>query len=297
MRPAQPVPPELAAGPFSRRAALAHVSDHHLEGPAYQQVLRGAHAPAGTVLTHGDRILGVRAQLPDDAVLGGRSALWAYGVELADAEEPVEVVLALDDRVRSRPEVRMRGDLLRLEEIVATRWGLATSPARTAFDLGRRGGVRTSVPLLDALAHHARVTVDQIEAVARVHRGARNCRRLLPVALDLMDDGAESVRESLLRLMVVGAGFPRPVTQHKIYDRFGRFVARVDLAWPDLRLALEYDGAHHDDPAQIASDRQRMNALHACDWTSLVIDRTQFRDEARVIALVRTMRTSALARR
>ena len=292
MRPVNPVPPELAAGPLSRRRALAQVSEHDLAGPSYQRVLRGAHATAATTLTQGVRIRAVRAVLPDAAVLGGRSALWAHGVELAEPGEPVEVVLPLDDRVRSRPEVRMRGDLLRPEEIVMTRWGPATSPARTAFDLGRRGGVRTSVPLLDALAHRTRVTVDQIEAVARAHRGARNCRRL-PVALDLMDDGAESVRESLLRLVVVGAGFPRPVTQHEIRDLFGWFVARVDLAWPHLRLALEYDGAYHDDPAQIARDRARMNAIHACGWTTLVVDRTQLRHEARVIAQLRTLHAAA----
>ena len=259
-------------------------------------MLRGAHARAGLPLTHGERIRAVRALLPAASVLGGRSALWAYGVELATAAEPVKVVMPLGDRVRSRAEVRMRGDLLRPDEIVATRWGLVTSPARTAFDLGRRGGVRTSVPLLDALAHRTRVTVDQIEAVARTRRGARNLRRL-PVALDLLDDGAESVRESLLRLIVVGAGLPRPVTQHQIDDRYGRFVARVDLAWPDLRLALEYDGAYHDDPAQVARDRQRLNAIYARTWSTLVIDRTQFRDEANVVELIGAMRAAARDRR
>ena len=251
---------------------------------------------AGREPTHGDRIQAVRAVLPRDAVLGGRSALWAYGVELAEAGEPVELVLPLPDRVRSRPEVRMRGDLLRPDEIVSPRWGLVTSPARTAFDLGRRGGIRTSVPLLDALANRTRITADRIEATARQHRGARDCRRL-PVALDLMDAGAESVRETLLRLVVIGAGFPRPVTQHKIYDRFGRFVARVDLAWPDVCVALEYDGSYHDDPAQIVQDRQRLNAIQTCDWSTLVIDRAQFRDESRVIALVRAMRAAAQSRR
>jgi hypothetical protein len=152
------------------------------------------------------------------------------------------------------------------------------------------------VPLLDAVAHRTGVGVGQVEEVARAHRGARNCRRL-PLALGLMDDGAESVRESLLRLVVVEAGFPRPVTQYEIRDGSGRFVARVDLAWPDLRVALEYDGAYHDDPAQIAADRRRLNGLHACDWSSLVIDRSQFRDEARVVALVRAMRTAAARHR
>ena len=77
-----------------------------------------------------------------------------------------------------------------------------------------------------------------------------------------------------------------------IYDRFGRFVARVDLAWPDLRVALEYDGAYHNDPAQIVLDRKRLNAIQACNWSTLVIDRAQFRDESQVIDLVRAVRAA-----
>ena len=295
MRNPRPVPPELAEGPFSRRAAIELVTDSQLAGSAYRRLLRGAHAPADLVVTHGELIRAARTVLPPEAVLGGRSALWAYGIELASAVEPVELILPKDDRTRARAELTMRGDLLRPDEIVETRFGPATSPARTAFDLGRRGGLRTSVPLLDALAHRTSVTPDQTLAVARAHRGARNCRRL-PAAVALMDARAESVEESLLRIIILEAGIPAPVTQHVIRDRFGRFVARVDLAWPDLRLALEYDGAHHDDPAQIIADRKRLNAIHACGWTSLVIDRHQFREEPRLLAQLHAMRASAARR-
>jgi hypothetical protein len=238
------------------------------------------------------RIRAARLVLPSGAVLGGRSALWAWGVELADPDEPVEVVLPPAQRVRTRPQIRVRGDLLRPDEVASTPWGLVTSPARTGFDLGRRGGMRQSVPLLDALARATTVTSDEIARLARAHRGVRHITRL-PAALAEMDGRAESLRESLLRLLVVEAGFPRPVPQHTIRDLHGRFVARVDLAWPDLRLALEYDGSHHDDPAQIALDRRRLNALHSCGWRVLVVDRHQLADESRVIDTIRAMRRAA----
>ncbi|WP_186816550.1 type IV toxin-antitoxin system AbiEi family antitoxin [Cellulomonas aerilata] len=292
-RPPAAVPRELALQPFSRRTALEHaVTDRTLRGPSYRSVLRGAHACADLHLTYGHRIRAARAVLPPQAVLGGRSALWAWGVRLAEPDEPVEVVLPPTARVRNRAEIRIRADVLRPGEAVPSRWGPVTTPARTAFDLGRRGVLRQSVPLLDALARATGVTAEDVDRLASEHRGARHLTRLAP-ALTEMDGRAESLRESLLRLLVVEAGFPRPTLQHTVRDAGGRFVARVDLAWPELRLALEYDGSHHDDPGRIALDRRRLNALHTCGWRTLVIDRHQLRDEARVVDMIRILRKAA----
>lgn len=55
-----------------------------------------------------------------------------------------------------------------------------------------------------------------------------------------------------------------------VLDAHGRFVARVDLALPDLRLAIEHDGqAVHERPGVFTSDRRRQNALVAAGWTVL----------------------------
>ena len=58
--------------------------------------------------------------------------------------------------------------------------------------------------------------------------------------------------------------------QYVVVDAQGRFVARVDLALPDSRLALEHDGrAVHDRADAFVSDRRRQNALVAAGWTVL----------------------------
>lgn len=111
--------------------------------------------------------------------------------------------------------------------------------------------------------------------------------RRVPGVLALCDPGAESPRETALRLLLVLAGLPRPVTQHVVRDASGRFVARVDLAWPLLKVAVEYDGAHHDSPERIRRDRARLNALRRCGWTVLVVDRAQLLRPADVVTLVR----------
>ena len=72
----------------------------------------------------------------------------------------------------------------------------------------------------------------------------------------------ESPQETRLRLLLVRSGLPVPVAQHVV--RHGsRFVARVDFAWPQCRLALEYDGAWHGEREQFARDRERLNRLLA----------------------------------
>ncbi|WFE23794.1 hypothetical protein O7621_11285 [Solwaraspora sp. WMMD937] len=47
------------------------------------------------------------------------------------------------------------------------------------------------------------------------------------------------------RLLLHDAGLPRPVPQHKVADPQGRFIGRVDLAYPQWRIAIEDGGDHH----------------------------------------------------
>ena len=71
-----------------------------------------------------------------------------------------------------------------------------------------------------------------------------------------------------MRLLLHRSPLPDPVAQFVV--RTGRaFLARVDFAWPEHRLALEYDGLWHREPAQFAADRARLNRLTAAGWRVL----------------------------
>jgi Protein of unknown function (DUF559) len=94
--------------------------------------------------------------------------------------------------------------------------------------------------------------------------GARGNKRAR-VILDLMDAGAESPRESWLRLVVIGAGLPRPTTQIRVTD--GQLVAYLDMGWEDQLVALEYDGDHHrTDRRQYVKDIRRAEMLERLGW-------------------------------
>jgi hypothetical protein len=103
-----------------------------LRGPGYRRLGRGAYWLAGAPVTHGRRIQAFRQVLPPDAVLGGLSAAWAWGLRWAQDHRPVEVLPPHEERVRSRAGLRVRGDRLAADEIANGALGLATVPARTA---------------------------------------------------------------------------------------------------------------------------------------------------------------------
>ncbi len=71
--------------------------------------------------------------------------------------------------------------------------------------------------------------------------------------------------ETRLRLVLVLGGLAAPVVQYVLCEAGGRTIARLDLAYPQARLALEYDGGDHDD----ALDRERDLRTGALGWHTM----------------------------
>lgn len=95
--------------------------------------------------------------------------------------------------------------------------------------------------------------------------GARGLRRLKAV-LPLVDSGAQSPRESRLRLLLVDAGLPAPATQIPVVDGY-RVVALLDMGWEEVKVAVEYDGdQHRSDRQQYVKDIRRLAALESRGW-------------------------------
>jgi very-short-patch-repair endonuclease len=76
------------------------------------------------------------------------------------------------------------------------------------------------------------------------------------------------------------------VPQNTVRDDEGGFVARVDLAFPEHRLAVEYDGAWHGQVGQLARDRRRPNRLTATGWRVLFVTAADLRDPDALVARV-----------
>lgn len=80
-----------------------------------------------------------------------------------------------------------------------------------------------------------------------------------------MDGGAQSPKETWLRLLVIDAGLPRPVTQIRVTD--GYLVAFLDMGWEGPKVALEYDGdQHRSDRRQYVKDLRRGDMVAQQGW-------------------------------
>jgi hypothetical protein len=198
------------------------------------------------------------------AVVAGAAAAALHGGKWVDDDAPVELIWR---NARAPQGVVTTNPTLSGDEILCRDALLLTTPERTAFDIGRRGALPQAVAGLDALAAATDIKTRDIVELAGNHRRARGPRQL-EAALDLMDPGAQSPKETWLRLLLVDAGFPRPCTQIPVLgaDGFPRYF--LDLGWEDIMLAVEYDGGQHwTDPCQYAHDIARQEYLAGLGWT------------------------------
>ena len=250
----------------------------------WQRVLRGTYTDGPLDLQA--RALAVRLVLPAHALVGGRSALWLYGTPyVQDPDGPVEVIVPRGEVVARRAGLRVREGLVKPSDRVAVAGVPCLRPARAVVDVARGEGLPGAVAVLDAALRLPGVSRPDLELeVARAAglRGVVLARR----ALALADPLAESPPESSLRVVLVEGGLA-PVPQYVVLNASGRFVARVDLALVDARVALEYDGrvAHGSEQAFVR-DRQRQNDLVAAGWTVLRFTATDLRCPAAILARV-----------
>jgi len=215
--------------------------------------------------------------VPAGSVLMGRSAAWMHGGRwVCGSLDPVEMAVPPSAPGRTRERLAVRRVSLVRSEIANLRGLPVTTPLRTAWDVAAAHPVETSVPVLDELLHRGIVERTQLRAFAdgrRGHPGAARAR----AAIESADGRAESPPESRLRLLLERAGLT-PVPQVRIRDRAGRVVARTDLGFPEERVGVEYDGAHHAEPGQFTRDRVRLNAIQEAGWRIVFVTAADLRN-------------------
>lgn len=265
------------------------LTPEQLRGPKFQRLFRDVYALASTTVTHSLRCEAAALVLPRDAVVTGRSAATVKGISLARTYDPVEVLAAPAARIGRR---RQGLDVRRTEVDPGEqdKWqgiGLA-SPQRTALDLLLDRELPEAVADLDAVIRAGHVDLATVRRLVdqRHDHGIVRARS----AVELADPRAESRPESRMRVLLVLDGL-EPVPQYWIYDGHRR-LARADLAFPDQRVAVEYEGAWHAEAWALNRDRERLNAVRDAGWDVVFVTALLLNDPPRMIAAVR----SALAR-
>ena len=98
-----------------------------------------------------------------------------------------------------------------------------------------------------------------------------------------------------MRLLVGHSALPPPAGQFTIVDG-RRFVARVDFAWPDRKVALEYDGLWHADRRAFLDDRRRLNRLTSAGWLVVHVTVDDLRHPERLLPRIHALHAQRLVR-
>jgi very-short-patch-repair endonuclease len=199
------------------------------------------------------------------AVITGRAAAALHGALWIDHTTPVELVWSNN---HTPPGIIAYRDAIADDEICEVGGISVATPARTALDLGRKLRRNSAVRHLDALARATGISMEDVGPLTKRHagtRGVRCCRQ----ALELMDAGSQSPKETSLRLMLIDAKYPRPQTQIPLYE-YGVPVAHLDMGWPQIRVSVEYDGdQHRTDRNTYVKDMRRAELIDRLRWLNI----------------------------
>ena len=174
-----------------------------------------------------------------------------------------------------------------------------TSTARTLFDLARK----LSPPMLnaniDSAVRRDLVSLDELRRTStRLATKGRPGGRKFRAAVSARTGTSalpESVPERLLADMLVRHGLPTPVHQFVVRDELGGFVARVDLAYPEWMIVIEYDSVeHHTGTAAHIRDATRRDAIGDQHYAVLTATVADLRDRGERLARRIERRRSAL---
>lgn len=229
----------------------------------HQGIYPGVWAPRGVDLTAVHRAKAAWLWSRRRAVPAGLSASAMLGAQWIGPELSAELI---HTNRRPPPQIVVHSDDLAPGDTQPIDGMAVTTPARTAFDIGRRLRLEAGVQRIDALMHATDLKVVDVEAVARQHPGVRGLRQLRQT-LDLVDGGSESPYESLTRLLLVQAGFPRPQTQIRVLGQYGLVFAIIDMGWEEWRVGVDFEGAQHwTDPKRRNWDVERYAVLPELGW-------------------------------
>jgi len=262
---------------FSQHQALGcgmtkQVLHRRLAAGRVQQIQPRVYVVAGAPETWHQRLLAACLAAGPTAAASHRSAGLLWG--LLDGDQPVEVTVPLRRAPRLRDTVVHRSTDLTADQVVRRRGIPVTNPLRTMVDIGAVLGPEEVEAALDRGLVAHRFSVAAVEhALRQLARSGRSGCGVLRRVLDdraLGDQRPDSLLEAHMARLLRDADLPPGRFQHVVRDAEGRFVAKVDFAYPDMRLAIEVDGwlSHGSRPA-FHADRRRGNELVSVGWTVL----------------------------
>lgn len=284
------MPRSQITGPARRSDVRASgLNERELRHPDVVRLSRDTYLPRAQSGELKSRLAAVLLTAPAGAVISHLSAadLWALEIPFRDrGDDRVHVTIPAGSSAESRVDRRLYRLVIEPRDVVREGSMPVTSPARTWRDLA---GILQPSALLaatDQILNGLASRRELAEELARRPRG-RGCGRARLV-LPLGNPLAESPMESVLRWLIHDGGLPMPLLQHPVHDAGGVVVAAADMAWPERKVLVEFDGDVHRERKTFVRDRRRQNRLVAAGWIILRFTSADvYGDPAGVLAQIR----------
>lgn len=270
--------------PFTRADAMAAgISPKELRGSRFRRIFRGVYIDARVP----DRPL-VRAAAalliqPAGAFASHATAASIHGLPVPVGTLTHVTVLGEDDRRRRQGIQCHIGPALDVTDVGGVR---VSGPHQMFVELASQLSLVDLVVVGDALVRLGRATARSlVEASnASTAKHARAASR----AAGYVRAHVDSPMETRLRMLIVLAGLPEPVVDHKVRDDQGSVRRRFDLSYPRVRLIVEYDGRHHVEVRKSwTSDLTRREEFDEAGWRIVVVTAEGiYQDPARTVARV-----------
>ncbi|MFB4318414.1 hypothetical protein [Actinomadura sp. 21ATH] len=290
------VPEGMLSGPFrGSRARRLGITGAQLAGPRFRRIHQDVYAPASTGDSLELRCHAAELVLPDDAVFCGATAARLYGLPVPRRDQDVHV--AVPAKLPTAPrikELRIHQYTIPPEQTGTYGGWRVVKPERLFLELAHALDRFDLIAAGDQMLRRGHTTIDRLTGFLHGcdrRRGVKRARDAVP----LLDGRADSPPESRARILLTDAGLPRPVVNQDVVNAWGIWLARPDLSYPELKIAIQYEGGHHQsDPAQYAYDIERDGRLIDEGWTVIRLDKNTLYNHPEIfVARIRR----ALARR
>ncbi|TDD71691.1 hypothetical protein E1262_06055 [Jiangella aurantiaca] len=285
-RRTQPVPERLAGAGFTYGAArAAGVTKDRLCGPGYVRLHRGVYAERELDVDGDRRVRAWLLALPADAALYGATAAAWFGLPVAPPAD-VQVIVPPGTVPRRRPGLEPH-EGLGLDDVTVHRGLRVTTPERTWLDLSLTLGDVELVVVGDAMVRRGLTTCDRLVESADVARRRRGIVRARSLAR-LVRDRVDSPQETRLRLVLVAGNLPEPAVNPDLSDERGGWIGRPDLAYADVRLAIQYEGdVHRTNAERWRADVGRDEVLRDHGWEVVRVTAADIAHPAQLCARIR----------